>query len=156
MHSVRLLVFSLKSFDLYLSLSLLSFVFSFFMIFFFSSRRRHTRCALVTGVQTCALPISVWLRPSRRVRLSSTLCARSRRRPSRSCSLRSRRRPIDCCFRSRAPSARSARRVPAQAIGRRGLHHLGRQHRDAGHAAADDEDNAEEHTSELQALKRIS
>src|SRR3546814_9049942 len=28
-------------------------------IFFFSSRRRHTRCALVTGVQTCALPI--WL-----------------------------------------------------------------------------------------------
>src|SRR3546814_6879431 len=30
-----------------------------FMIlsFFFSSRRRHTRCALVTGVQTCALPI---------------------------------------------------------------------------------------------------
>src|SRR3546814_10591450 len=31
-----------------------------FMIagFFFSSRRRHTRCALVTGVQTCALPIS--------------------------------------------------------------------------------------------------
>src|SRR3546814_18402400 len=27
-------------------------------IFFFSSRRRHTRCALVTGVQTCALPIS--------------------------------------------------------------------------------------------------
>src|SRR3546814_4447755 len=31
--------------------------FSFF-VFFFSSRRRHTRCALVTGVQTCALPIS--------------------------------------------------------------------------------------------------
>src|SRR3546814_6925242 len=29
-----------------------------FRVFFFSSRRRHTRCALVTGVQTCALPIS--------------------------------------------------------------------------------------------------
>src|SRR3546814_3589249 len=28
-----------------------------FFLFFFSSRRRHTRCALVTGVQTCALPI---------------------------------------------------------------------------------------------------
>src|SRR3546814_5282921 len=28
------------------------------IVFFFSSRRRHTRCALVTGVQTCALPIS--------------------------------------------------------------------------------------------------
>src|SRR3546814_8933892 len=30
---------------------------SFVYFFFFSSRRRHTRCALVTGVQTCALPI---------------------------------------------------------------------------------------------------
>src|SRR3546814_12486931 len=30
-------------------------------VFFFSSRRRHTRCALVTGVQTCALPISTGL-----------------------------------------------------------------------------------------------
>src|SRR3546814_7797044 len=29
-----------------------------YSFFFFSSRRRHTRCALVTGVQTCALPIS--------------------------------------------------------------------------------------------------
>src|SRR3546814_6608620 len=28
-----------------------------YLFFFFSSRRRHTRCALVTGVQTCALPI---------------------------------------------------------------------------------------------------
>src|SRR3546814_7231183 len=28
------------------------------LVCFFSSRRRHTRCALVTGVQTCALPIS--------------------------------------------------------------------------------------------------
>src|SRR3546814_17275193 len=28
-----------------------------YLYFFFSSRRRHTRCALVTGVQTCALPI---------------------------------------------------------------------------------------------------
>src|SRR3546814_21044668 len=34
------------------------------LVCFFSSRRRHTRCALVTGVQTCALPIyprrSLW------------------------------------------------------------------------------------------------
>src|SRR3546814_11960276 len=29
------------------------------MVLFFASRRRHTRCALVTGVQTCALPIFV-------------------------------------------------------------------------------------------------
>src|SRR3546814_2258196 len=32
-------------------------------LFVFSSRRRHTRCALVTGVQTCALPISPCLEP---------------------------------------------------------------------------------------------
>src|SRR3546814_11199927 len=36
------------------------------LICFFSSRRRHTRCALVTGVQTCALPISS---PERQTRL---------------------------------------------------------------------------------------
>src|SRR3546814_7407098 len=30
-----------------------------FVVCFFSSRRRHTRCALVTGVQTCARPILI-------------------------------------------------------------------------------------------------
>src|SRR3546814_16541823 len=34
----------------------------YFFLFFFSSRRRHTICALVTGVQTCALPISIKLK----------------------------------------------------------------------------------------------
>src|SRR3546814_1323764 len=43
---------------LYLFLQLF-FYFFYFCFFFFSSRRRHTRCALVTGVQTCALPILV-------------------------------------------------------------------------------------------------
>src|SRR3546814_18777265 len=38
---------------------MLVWLYAFFcLFFFFSSRRRHTRCALVTGVQTCALPIS--------------------------------------------------------------------------------------------------
>src|SRR3546814_3807163 len=38
---------------------------SYGSFFVFSSRRRHTRCALVTGVQTCALPICfVLLGPS--------------------------------------------------------------------------------------------
>src|SRR3546814_7468980 len=45
--------------------------------FFCSSRRRHTRCALVTGVQTCALPISASVSdPARRgapSRLAETL-----------------------------------------------------------------------------------
>ena len=31
----------------------------FVFFFFFSSRRRHTRYISVTGVQTCALPISI-------------------------------------------------------------------------------------------------
>src|SRR3546814_8157123 len=43
------------------------FVLSFF---FFSSRRRHTRCALVTGVQTCALPICFQARAKTGNRLS--------------------------------------------------------------------------------------
>src|SRR3546814_4151239 len=32
-------------------------IFVLVLCFFVSSRRRHTSCALVTGVQTCALPI---------------------------------------------------------------------------------------------------
>src|SRR3546814_10612110 len=39
------------------------------MLFFFSSRRRHTRCALVTGVQTCALPILMPLAATLGVRI---------------------------------------------------------------------------------------
>src|SRR3546814_5208836 len=45
-------------------------------LFFFSSRRRHTRCALVTGVQTCALPILA--------ALVTFLASRSITRPLRS------------------------------------------------------------------------
>src|SRR3546814_3695902 len=59
------------------------------VLFFFSSRRRHTRCALVTGVQTCALPIflvSTWgrglstgrARHSKKVQASSTSSARAK------------------------------------------------------------------------------
>src|SRR3546814_12784911 len=47
-------------------------------IFFFSSRRRHTRCALVTGVQTCALPIC----PARH-RVGAEILAVLRLRPRR-------------------------------------------------------------------------
>src|SRR3546814_18814768 len=38
---------------------------AYVVVVFLSSRRRHTRCALVTGVQTCALPLSQHL-PRRR------------------------------------------------------------------------------------------
>src|SRR3546814_181072 len=44
---------------------------------FFSSRRRHTRCALVTGVQTCALPISSAARSAAPARRSSTRASSS-------------------------------------------------------------------------------
>src|SRR3546814_7290250 len=42
---------------------MLYWLFFVFFVFFFSSRRRHTRCALVTGVQTCALPIYAYFDP---------------------------------------------------------------------------------------------
>src|SRR3546814_11502283 len=47
-----------------------------YCVFFFSSRRRHTRCALVTGVQTCALPIytlGTFLTKTKGVTLRSTV-----------------------------------------------------------------------------------
>src|SRR3546814_5605728 len=42
-------------------------------MFFFSSRRRHTRCALVTGVQTCALPIFLSEEAADRVRRNAVM-----------------------------------------------------------------------------------
>src|SRR3546814_8660773 len=91
----------------------LLFLFGFFfcLFFFFSSRRRHTRCALVTGVQTCALPIFLeagrrrndrslraeWRRracghwrqiyPQDAVRLSLHLCSGDAHRPLRGSNL---------------------------------------------------------------------
>src|SRR3546814_6235591 len=44
-------------------------------MFFFSSRRRHTRCALVTGVPTCALPISYAYLAMQQARQDSGLSA---------------------------------------------------------------------------------
>src|SRR3546814_9907709 len=82
-----------------------------YSILFFSSRRRHTRCALVTGVQTCALPISVRragkaARQARRLGLPSglrrgrvSLPPRPDRRPRR----RDRARLSPPGFRLRAP-----------------------------------------------------
>src|SRR3546814_14218298 len=49
------------------------------MFFFFSSRRRHTICALVTGVQTCALPISPRRNNAPSDRRRVRRCAPSRR-----------------------------------------------------------------------------
>src|SRR3546814_6182314 len=48
------------------------------LFFFFSIRRRHTRCALVTGVQTCALPISKRRRRKDHDAIGPSLLGRSR------------------------------------------------------------------------------
>src|SRR3546814_13418442 len=54
-------------------------MFDFLVLLLFSRRRRHTRCALVTGVQTCALPICRWSTcPPRSARPCWPSCARSR------------------------------------------------------------------------------
>src|SRR3546814_7891623 len=45
------------------------------LFFFFSSRRRHTICALVTGVQTCALPICRPYTMQRRSKLGLSVLA---------------------------------------------------------------------------------
>src|SRR3546814_19615310 len=53
------------------------------MLFFFSSRRRHTRCALVTGVQTCALPIFPPAGRGHRADCAAAVAGAGRNRPAR-------------------------------------------------------------------------
>src|SRR3546814_5285879 len=116
------------------------FVVSFF---FFSSRRRHTRCALVTGVQTCALPISTSLscdRPPRRSRhgcVTPTPCRRAL--------------PHDAC--STGCARRSARRSPQ--CGAVAEYPPPRDRSNfAQRAAKFERSRSEEHPSERQALMR--
>src|SRR3546814_6626729 len=63
--------------SLWLVLSV-GYMLAYLLSFFFSSRRRHTRCALVTGVQTCALPISPFDRshPARHTAMQEAGCPR--------------------------------------------------------------------------------
>src|SRR3546814_5789847 len=110
------------------------------MYFVFSSRRRHTRCALVTGVQTCALPIFI---------RCSNLFERGTDKVM----------PIDDC---------ASRIKNEPSLGSEALHcGAGHLHRDfcTMHAPAvtiqamcgvGDVGRSEEHTSELQSLMRIS
>src|SRR3546814_3934458 len=109
-------------------------------VFFFSSRRLHTRCALVTGVQTCALPISGH---RRRLRARTT-------RGDHPVDLRDLRPPPLGADRSRhpLPHARCSRR------GRQGARSAARSHENADRAGLGL--RSEEHTSELQSLMRIS
>src|SRR3546814_1314327 len=116
----------------------------FCVVFFFSSRRRHTRCALVTGVQTCALPIS------RR----DQFVGRDRAAPLRDV--------------PQAVGVGAAAHRAAGAGGRQAARHRQilaepeilvarlRRRRLPRIAKAERRNRSEEHTSELQSLMRIS
>src|SRR3546814_1677740 len=105
-------------------------------LFFFASRRRHTRCALVTGVQTCALPIS----PNSPKLLASLIRRLSRcfswagDLPSKTARLAS-----IVASRARARDKPEGPYFPSVSVSRRPCSR-----------------RSEEHTSELQSLMRIS
>src|SRR3546814_1613418 len=111
------------------------------VVFFFSSRRRHTRCALVTGVQTCALPISPADKSACAARqLHRRIFGRCRRRTGRI---------AEAANESRRASrgGRGGERCKRNDGGRQGMtraQRTARAHR------------SEEHTSELQSLMRTS
>src|SRR3546814_5537290 len=133
------------------------------MFVFFSSRRRHTICALVTGVQTCALPI---LPASRRPRARDGVCAHAVRQGGRS------RRTDALVLAAFGGGARHQGRalaahcrlalallaLPLLQSRRRALRGVqplagGAPRRAGGTRCAE---RSEEHTSELQSLMRIS
>src|SRR3546814_7521438 len=104
-------------------------------MFFFSSRRRHTRCALVTGVQTCALPICqvaiflLAIQPAVRVLEDIVVLEPLAAHHQQSFDPARIERPLRLAAESREPAAGADDFVDAR---------------------------SEEHTSELQSLMRIS
>src|SRR3546814_8671952 len=139
-------------------------LFVFIVSFFFSSRRRHTRCALVTGFQTCALPICFFLARAAPKR-GRPCCGRGQTLvgwafgPSNSLDAKT----DDTCeipCRSAGPAA--ARRLPRAEQGGPDQEGGGRQlPRRAGGSAGRaqrsvEAGRSEEHTSELQSLMRNS
>src|SRR3546814_7143647 len=106
----------------------------FISLFFFSSRRRHTRCALVTGVQTCALPSQASGFPVRRtydVQAASWMALPTKTGSGASRAVTIRRAAGSATVKSTAATERQATDMIAI-------------------------DRSEEHTSELQSLMRIS
>src|SRR3546814_1374114 len=101
-------------------------------MFFFSSRRRHTRCALVTGVQTCALPI---------------------------CRLRARARTVGGSGTPRSKDGDRMKTALSRAVMALAVCCMDESRREwsaAMRAEFDAAARSEEHTSELQSLMRIS
>src|SRR3546814_6098673 len=113
---------------------------------FFSSRKRHTRCALVTGVQTCALPI--WEAKSMGVVRAARLGRLRRSRAPELAELGVQPGPVDYASgtKGRVPLVFPRWQLPPPAT------------RGPGRSlyAADFTGRSEEHTSELQSLMRIS
>src|SRR3546814_5451680 len=116
------------------------------IIFFFSSRRRHTRCALVTGVQTCALPILAFNRRHRPNRFVGQLEPSKRSNPAGDVVWLGRRRVEAIAAAPLSPDGqvRSERAACIMRPAPDGSRHKFRI------------DRSEEHTSELQSLMRIS
>src|SRR3546814_6731256 len=120
---------------------------------FFSSRRRHTRCALVPGVQTCALPIYFSQVDALAERESSRRFSPFRSNDGRwknhhdqargSCADHSDRRRRASSY-QRERTSRTFHRSP----------HLAEPNSRATRSCA--RFRSEEHTSELQSLMRIS
>src|SRR3546814_5841202 len=125
------------------------------MMFFFASRRRHTRCALVTGVQTCALPIWVVLniadRAVARLEMDNDSIRFTARFGGVSHPVTV---PISAVLAIYARETGQGMALPDDVGGN------GEQAQSGVDAAADAADPAtgrsEEHTSELQSLMRIS
>src|SRR3546814_1943888 len=115
-------------------------------MFFFSSRRRHTRCALVTGVQTCALPICKRIPQSRRFQNTKPLHLG---------------RGVDGGLISRESKDRRHSAILEHVSPARNEHHQQRQtrrenERQQTYSFPKVNGRSEEHTSELQSLMRIS
>src|SRR3546814_7350766 len=122
------------------------------MFFFFSSRRRHTRCALVTGVQTCALPISGQL-----TRVSTLI-------PRATATMRASRAAWWAMSGASAFTSGAAPKWPSVAaifvvqalVERLALHLVAGLLRQPRGQLVGGAGRSEEHTSELQSLMRIS
>src|SRR3546814_9198843 len=123
--------------------------------FFFSSRRRHTRCALVTGVQTCALPIlqcvEVVVEALERQRTAQEITVRVGEREIARLVARRIPRPLALHRGGGAPRSNAARHAHITAATSL-IEEIGHQLE----ALCSTDIRSEEHTSELQSLMRIS
>src|SRR3546814_1050808 len=118
------------------------------LVFFFASRRRHTRCALVTGVQTCALPISGDGRVQPAFASLPLVASSDFRLPSSDL-------PSPSASSAAAPSSRALARLTSGAASLL-LPAASARHLPFLAAATATFRRSEEHTSELQSLMRIS